>query len=88
MSPQVQVSYFPVESEGKRDLVARLTEKENKSSSNVFVKNSVADIGDVAKVVVVRKKKKKKDFSSKEHVAALTGIYIIFIRFKRRRRKM
>ena len=88
MSPQLQVSYFPIGSEGKRDLVAILTEKENKSSSNVFVKNSVANIGDVTKVVVVNKKKKKKDFSSKENVAALTGIYIIFIRFKRRRMKM
>ena len=62
-----------------------MIEKENKSSSNVFAKNSVANIGDAAKVVVVNKKKKKKDFSSKENAIAPTGIYIILIRFKRRR---
>ena len=39
------MSYLPIESEGKQDLVAILTEKENKISSNVFVKNSVANIG-------------------------------------------
>ena len=87
-SVELQVSSLAVESEGKQDLVARLTEKENKSSSNVSAKNNAANIGDVAKVVVVKKKKKKKDFSSKENVAVPTGIYIMRIRFKRRRRKM
>ena len=80
------MSSFPIESEGKRDLVATLIEKENKSSSNVFGKNSVANIGDVAKVVIVNMKKKKKDFSSKANAAAPTGIYIMLIRFKRRRK--
>ena len=76
---------MPIESEVKKDLVARLTTKENKSFSNVSVKNSVANIGDVSKVVVVNKKKKKNDFSSKENAAVPTGIYILLIRFKKMR---
>ena len=67
------MSSLPVESEGKKDLVARLTEKENKSSYNVSAKNNVANIGDAAKVVVVNKKKKKKDFSIKANAAAPLG---------------
>ena len=41
-----------------------VSEKENKSSSNVSMKNNVANIGDVAKVVVNKKKKKSKCCSS------------------------
>ena len=36
-----------------------VSEKEKKISSNVSVKNNVANIGDAAKVVVKKKKKKK-----------------------------
>lgn len=72
MSAQLQVSSLTVESEGKQDLVARLTEKENKSSSNVSVKNNVTNIGDPTKVIV-NKKKKKKDLFSKANAAAPTG---------------
>ena len=65
-----------------------MIEKENTIFSNVFAKNSVANIGDAAKVVVVNKKKKRKDFSSKANAATPTEIYIMLIRFKKRRRKM
>lgn len=88
MSAQLQVSSLPAESEGKHDLVARLTKKENKSSSNVFAKSNVANIGDATKVVVVNKKKKNRNFSSKSNVVVPIGIYIMLIRFKRRSRKM
>ena len=88
MSPQLQVSYFLVGSESKWDLVARLTEKENKISSNVYANNNVTNIGNASKVVVVNKKKKNRDFSSKANVAVPIGIYIMLIRFKRRSRKM
>lgn len=72
MAAQPQVSSLPVESEGKQDLVGRVTEKENKSSSNVFAKNNVTNVGDAAKTVI-NKKKKKKELLSKANAAAPTG---------------
>lgn len=62
MAVQLQLSSLPVESEGKQDLVGRVAEKENKSSSNVSAKNNVTN-----------KKKKKKDIFSKANAAAPTG---------------
>lgn len=72
MAAQLQVSSLPVESESKQDLVGRLTEKENKSSSNVSTKNNVTNIVDTTKVVA-NKKKKKKELFSKANAAAPTG---------------
>ena len=51
------------------------------------MKNNVANIGDAAKVVVNKKKKKKIFYVRKIRQLPLV-IYIILIRFKRRRRKM
>ena len=72
MVAQLQVSSFPVESEGKQVLVGRVTERENKISSNAFAKNNVTNIGDAAKTVI-NKRKKEKELSSKANAAAPTG---------------
>ena len=72
MAAQLQVSSFPVESEGKQVLVGRVTERESKISSNAFAKNNVTNIGDAAKTVI-NKRKKEKELSSKANAAAPTG---------------
>ena len=59
MDAQLQVSSLPVESEGMQDLVGRVTKKEIKISSNVYVKYNVTNIGDASKIVVNKKKKKE-----------------------------
>ena len=72
MDAQLQVSSLPIESEGKHDLVGRVTEKEKKNYSNAFSKNNVTNIGDAAKTVI-NKRKKKKELLSKANAAAPTG---------------
>ena len=59
MAAQLQVSSFPVESEGTQYLVGGVTKKEIKISSNGYANNSDINIGDATKIVVNKKKKKK-----------------------------
>ena len=59
MDAQLQVSCFPIESEGTNDLVGRVTKKEIKISSNGYAKNNDINISDAAKIVVNKKKKKE-----------------------------
>lgn len=73
MASSLRVPPQPLESDTKLDSLARVAEKETKSSLNALSNNKITNAADVPKTIANKKKKKLKDCLSKADAAAPTG---------------